>query len=101
MPMIDSTPMNGAYSTTALGTIGSTNRYKPYVPSFSSTAASTTEPAVGASVCANGSHVCTGNSGTFTANPAINASRIHACSRDDNSLAKLVNVGISNDHAYS
>ena len=32
------------------------------------TAARMTEPAVGASVCASGSQVCTGNSGTLTAN---------------------------------
>ena len=31
-------------------------------------AASTTEPPVGASTCASGSHVCTGHIGTFTAN---------------------------------
>ena len=38
------------------------------MPIFSITPASTTEPAVGASVCASGSHVWNGNSGTFTAN---------------------------------
>ena len=35
---------------------------------------------VGASTCASGSHVCTGNIGTFTANAARNAKKIHACS---------------------
>ena len=42
-------------------------RTKPYAPSFSRIAASTTEPPVGASVCASGSQVCTGHIGTFTA----------------------------------
>ena len=37
------------------------------MPSFSRTPASITEPAVGASVWASGSQVCTGNSGTLTA----------------------------------
>ena len=43
------------------------------MPIFSITPASTTEPAVGASVCASGSHVWNGNSGTFTAKPIANA----------------------------
>src|SRR5256885_12664562 len=51
---------------------GSANRNIPYVPSFSSTPARITDPAVGASVCASGSHGSTGNSGTFTAQPATN-----------------------------
>jgi hypothetical protein len=50
--------------------IGIASCSRPYVPSFSSTPARMTEPAVGASVCASGSHVCTGNSGTFTRKPA-------------------------------
>ena len=37
------------------------------MPILSSTAASSTEPAVGAIVCAGGSQVCTGHSGTLTA----------------------------------
>ena len=43
------------------------------MPILSSTPASTTEPAVGASVCASGSQVWNGNSGTFTANATQNA----------------------------
>ena len=43
-------------------------RKKPYAPSFSVIAASTIEPPVGASTCASGNQVCTGNIGTFTAN---------------------------------
>ena len=38
------------------------------MPIFSSTPASVTEPTVGDSVCASGSHVCSGQSGLFTAN---------------------------------
>ena len=37
------------------------------MPSFSMTPARITEPAVGASVWASGSQVCSGNSGTLTA----------------------------------
>ena len=37
------------------------------MPSFSITPASTTEPAVGAWVCASGSQVCSGKIGTLTA----------------------------------
>ena len=45
------------------------------MPSFSSTAASTTEPAVGASVCASGSQVCSGTTGTFTRKAIANATK--------------------------
>ena len=54
---------------------------KPYVPSFSMTAARITEPAVGALVWASGSHVCTGNNGTFTANAIANAKNSHRAAR--------------------
>ena len=43
-------------------------------------AARITEPAVGASTCASGSQVCTGNIGTFTANAIRNAKNSQACS---------------------
>ena len=43
---------------------------KPYVPIFSMIPASRTEPIVGASVCASGSHVWNGHIGTFTAKPS-------------------------------
>ena len=43
------------------------------MPSFSITPARITEPAVGASVWASGSQVCSGNSGTFTANAMAKA----------------------------
>ena len=39
-----------------------------------STPASSTEPAVGASVCASGSQVCSGHAGSFTANAKKNPS---------------------------
>lgn len=41
-------------------------RIIPYPPSFSKTAASTMEPATGASTCALGSHKCAPYSGIFT-----------------------------------
>src|SRR5512141_324291 len=53
------------------------NRIKPYAPIFSRTAARITDPAVGASVCASGSHVCSGNRGTFTAKATRNARNSH------------------------
>ena len=40
------------------------------MPSLSSTAASTTEPTVGALECASGSQMCSGHSGVFTARPS-------------------------------
>ena len=43
------------------------------------TAARITEPAVGASVCASGSQVCSGNIGTLTAKPQKNARNTHHC----------------------
>ena len=41
------------------------------------TAARITEPAVGAFVCASGSQVCTGNSGTLIANAIAKARNSH------------------------
>ncbi len=53
-----------------------------------------TEPAVGASTCASGNHVCTGHIGIFTANEAKNASHSHHCmSRGKFALA--ISVGMS------
>ena len=48
-----------------------------------STPASTTEPAVGACVCASGSQVCTGKAGSFTANAAKKPSMIQVAVADD------------------
>src|SRR5215470_18011820 len=58
---------------------GRENRRKPYVPIFRTTLASTTEPAVGSSVCASGSQVWNGNIGTFTAKPTKNAQKTQHC----------------------
>ncbi len=56
-----------------IGKNGTANRRNPYVPIFSMMDASTTEPPVGASTCASGSHVWNGNIGTFTANASAKA----------------------------
>src|SRR2546427_4552681 len=61
----------------ASGNIGSEKRTKPYVPIFRSTAARMTDPAVGASVCASGSHVWNGNIGTLIAKPRKKARKTH------------------------
>src|SRR5471032_842968 len=63
----------------ASGAIGSEKRTKPYAPSFSMIAASTTEPPVGASTLASGNHVCTGHIGTLTENAARNAKNSSDC----------------------
>ena len=52
---------------------------KPYVPIFSSTPARITEPAVGASTCASGSQVCSGNIGTLIANDSAKAPSSSVC----------------------
>ena len=49
------------------------------MPIFNMTAARITEPAVGASVWASGSHVWSGNIGTLTAKPRKKARKIHHC----------------------
>ena len=66
-------------ATVASGNMGREKRRKPYAPILMSMAASTTLPAVGASVCASGSHVCTGNMGTFTENEAKKAQKSKSC----------------------
>ena len=79
MPMIARTASQGAKYAAALGNSGNAKRTKPYVPIFSSTPARITEPAVGASTCASGSHVWNGNSGTLIANASTKAKNIHNC----------------------
>src|SRR5712671_342828 len=85
------------YDTTA-GKKGSEKRTNPYVPIFSRTPARMTEPAVGASTCASGSHVWNGNIGTFTANAMKNAkkSQIPACGaiRADDKMASYEKFGM-------
>ena len=73
--------------------IGSEKRRKPYAPSFSMIAASTTEPPVGASTWASGSQVWTGHIGIFTANEAKNASHSQVCMPCGN--ANFISVGMS------
>src|SRR5262252_7330133 len=84
MPMSDSTTIIGTKWRDASGRIGRLKRRNPYVPIFSRTAARITEPAVGASVCASGSHVWNGNIGTLIANPRKNARNTHHCSVEAN-----------------
>ena len=51
-------------------------RIRPYPPSFSKTAASTIDPATGASTCAFGSHICSENKGSFTKKAIISIIQI-------------------------
>jgi len=53
------------------------NRISPYAPTLITTAARSSDPAVGASVCASGNHVCSGNSGVFTAKATKKARNSH------------------------
>jgi len=46
-------------------------RANPYPPSFRRIAASTIDPAIGASTWALGNHKCVENIGSFTKNPSI------------------------------
>src|SRR5690349_14272919 len=75
--MIASVVISGTKSFVPSGKIGRLNRKNPYVPIFSKTAARITDPAVGASTCASGSHVWNGNIGTLIANPTKNARNTH------------------------
>ena len=61
MLMTARVPMSGANSRVASGNSGKPSFMKPYVPILSRTPARITEPAVGASTCASGSHVCSGH----------------------------------------
>ena len=81
---------------TASGNIGSEKRTKPYVPIFSRTAARMTEPAVGASVCASGSHVWNGNIGTLIAKPKKKAKKSQICSCAGIPAATAVSDSIEN-----
>src|SRR5205809_1962788 len=95
MPMIESRTIIGTKYRDASGRIGRLKRRNPYVPIFRSTAARITEPAVGASVCASGSHVWNGNIGTLIAKPRKNARKIHHCrSYGSDSLWKTVTSNV-------
>src|ERR1700731_3251245 len=65
---------------TTAGKKGSEKRTNPYVPIFNKTPARMTDPAVGASTCASGSHVWNGNSGTLIANATVKARNGHSWS---------------------
>src|SRR3954471_16999003 len=69
------------------GNIGSEKRMKPYPPSFSSTPARITEPAVGAWTCASGSQVWTGHIGILTANEEKKGSHSQVCTCGGKSYA--------------
>src|ERR1043166_4141497 len=73
IPVTASVIIKGANCRDAFGNKPKLNRNNPYVPIFSSTPARMTEPAVGASVCASGNQVCSGQSGTLIQNAKANA----------------------------
>ena len=64
----------------ASGKNGNENLIKPYEPNFNNIPARITEPAVGASTCASGNQICTGNIGTFAAKDKKNANHNIFCS---------------------
>ena len=78
MPITASSPIQGAQSAAASGRIGMAMRTKPYVPSFSRTAARITEPTVGAWVWASGSQVWNGKMGTLMPKPMNMPVKIHS-----------------------
>jgi hypothetical protein len=59
--------MKGVKKADAFGNNPSEYRIKPKPPNFNKIPAKITEPAVGASQCASGSHIWNGTSGIFTA----------------------------------
>ena len=61
------------------GAIGKAKRSAPNWPILMTMPASTTDPAVGASPWARGSHECTGTNGTLTAKPPMMARNTHHC----------------------
>ncbi len=69
IPMTARIAIAGAQLTASSGRMGSEILMNPYEPSFRRMAASSTEPTVGAAVCASGSQVCSGHMGTLTAKP--------------------------------
>ena len=79
MPTTAKAARYGAKVRMPSGAIGSTIRTRPYVPIFSRTPASSTEPTVGAAVWASGSQLCSGHIGAFTARPMPMASAAINC----------------------
>ncbi len=76
----DNAMISQSSSRLASGAMGNEKRKKPYPPIFSMMAANTTDPPVGASTCASGSQVCTGNIGTLTAKAERKARKMKVCS---------------------
>src|SRR5665811_2075260 len=75
MAITESTITQGTAFTVISGKNPMQKRIMPYTPILSNTPARITEPAVGASTCASGSHVCTGNMGTLMANATKKAKK--------------------------
>src|SRR6266566_4821565 len=65
-------------SIAACGIIWTLNRISPYPPSFRRTPAKMTEPPVGASTWASGSHVCNGHVGSFVPKAMSSATNIRS-----------------------
>src|SRR5271154_2441400 len=80
---------------TTAGKNGSEKRTNPYVPIFNRTPARMTEPAVGASVCASGSHVWNGNIGTLMAKAKKNAQNSTRWKEVENCGTTASNEGMS------
>src|SRR5262252_3036244 len=80
MPITARTKNHGAKPRLAWGNKGRQKRRNPYVPILRRTPARITLPAVGASVCASGSHVWNGNIGTLMAKPKKKAKKSQTCS---------------------
>ena len=81
IPIMDRATTHHTLARVASGRIGMLKRMNPYVPIFRRTPARMTEPAVGASVCASGSHVWNGNIGTLIEKPRKNARKTQNWSR--------------------
>ena len=79
MPTTAIAMMYGAAAVAAVGKSGQAKRRKPYVPILRSTPARITEPPVGASTCASGNQVCSGNIGTLIAKASANAANSQSC----------------------
>ena len=99
MPTTDSAMMIPKPSCAAAGKSGRAKRRKPYAPILRSTPARSTDPPVGASVCASGSQVCSGNIGILIMNARANAENSQNCSRGVNMTP--YNVTMSNVSAPS
>src|SRR6185436_3176832 len=96
MPTMHRKATAGVNTLVASGRIGRLKRMNPYVPIFRRTAARITEPAVGASVWASGSHVWNGNIGTLIEKPRKNARKIHHCKL--NGMLSEWNCVMSNEY---